>query len=213
MRPGEVADGPWIQASSRSSASSTSSAPARGWPARHDRVHRLLEQRALLDALGRRAAHAAERHGDVDVALAQLGERLRRAALGDRDLGVGHAAAQVGDRQRDEPGRATTSGAAIRTRRCSLRDQVADLELGEREPVERGAGVLDQQRAGRGQLRPAARAVDERRADLGLERGEVLGDRGLGEVERGGGAGQRAVVGDRAQRAQAPDVVHKCSLS
>ena len=72
-------------------------------------------------------------------------------------------------------------------------DEVGDLELGEREPVERGARVLDEQRAGRGQLRPAARAVDERRADLGLERRQVLGDRGLGEVERGGGAGQRAV--------------------
>ena len=103
--------------------------------------------------------------------------------------------------------------AAIRTRRCSPREQLADLELGQRQPVERGAGVLDQQRAGRGQLRPAARAVDERRADLGLERREVLGDRGLGEVERGGGAGQRAGVGDRDQRAEAPHVVHKCSLS
>ena len=130
----------------------------------------------------------------------------------DRDLGVGHAAVQLGDRERDELGE---RGGVRRDPHAALLagEQLADLELGEREPVERGAGVLDQQRAGRGQLRPAARAVDERRADLGLERGEVLGDRGLGEVERGGGAGQRAGVGDRAQRAEASHVVHKWSLS
>ena len=123
--------------------------------------------------------------------LPQLRERLRRAALADRDLGVGQPAAQLGDRERHEPGQRRGVG---REPHAALLagEQLADLELGEREPVERGAGVLDQQRAGRGQLRPAARAVDERRADLGLERGEVLGDRGLGEVERGGGAGQRA---------------------
>ena len=92
-------------------------------------------------------------------------------------------------------------------------DQVGDLVLGEREPVERGARVLDEQRACGGQLRPAARAVDERRADLGLERRQVLRDRGLREVERVGRAGQRSVVGDRTQRAQAPEVVHKWSLS
>ena len=79
-----------------------------------------------------------------------------------------------------------------------LRDEVGDLDLGERQSVERGAGVLDQQPAGVGQVRAAARARDERSADLRLERGEVLRDRGLGERQRVGGGGQRAVVGDRA---------------
>jgi hypothetical protein len=162
---------------------------------------------------GAAAPDAAERHGDVDVAAPQLRERLRRAALGDRDVGVGHPAVQLGDRERHELRQRRRSAPAIRTRPLLAGEQLADLELGQREPVERGAGVLDQQRAGRGQLGAAARAVDERRADLGLERGEVLGDRGLGEVERGGGAGQRAGVGDGDQRAEASHVVHKCSLS
>ena len=94
-----------------------------------------------------------------------------------------------------------------------VRDEVRDLDLGEREPVERGAGVLDEQPAGVGQLGAAARARDERGADLGLERGQVLRDGGLGEGQRVGRGGQRAVVGDRAQRAQAPEVIHKLSLS
>ena len=41
----------------------------------------------------------------------------------------------------------------------------------------------------------------------------MLRDGGLGEVERVGRRGQRAVLGDRAQGAQAPQVVHKRMLS
>ena len=149
---------------------------------------------------------------EVDVAVAQRGERAGRPGLADRDLGVGQRAPQVGDRQRDEPGQrrrvAREPDAPL-----LVRDEVRDLDLGEREPVERGAGVLDEQAPGVRQLGPAARAGDERRADLGLERGQVLRDGGLGERQRVGRGGQRAVVGDRAQRAQAPEVVHKCSLS
>ena len=102
--PGEVADGPWIQASSRRAASSIGVLARQRVRARDDRVHRLLEQRALLHVGRRLGAHAAERHREVDVAPEQLGQRLPRAALADRHLGVGEPAAQVGDRERDEPG-------------------------------------------------------------------------------------------------------------
>jgi hypothetical protein len=73
--------------------------------------------------------------------------------------------------------------------------------------------VLDEQAPGVRELRAAAGAGDQRSADLGLERGEVLRDRGLRERQRIGGGGQRTVVRNRAQGAQAPEVVHKLSLS
>jgi hypothetical protein len=92
-------------------------------------------------------------------------------------------------------------------------DEVRDLDLREPQAVDHGARVLHQQPAGVGELGAAARAGDERRAHLRLERGQVLRDRGLREREGVGGGGQRTVVGDRAQRAQPPEVVHKRTLS
>jgi hypothetical protein len=67
-----------------------------------------------------------------------------------------------------------------------VRDEVRDLGLRQDEPVDRRAGVLDEQAPGVGQLRAAAGAGDQRSADLGLERGEVLRDRGLREGQRVG---------------------------
>ena len=212
MRPGEVADGPWTQASSRRSARSTESSFASAWLRGTTAYIGSSSSVRSSTPGGACGAEAAERHREVDVAAEELGERLRRAALGDRHVGVGQSAAQVGDRERDEPGQRRRVGGEPDAVLLAP-DQVGDLLLGERQPVERGAGVLDEQRPGRRQLGTPARADDERRADLGLQRGQVLGDGGLGEVERGGRAGQRAVVGDRAQRAQAPQVVHKWSLS
>ena len=135
-----------------------------------------------------------------------------RPGLADRDHGVGEHAPQVGDRPRDEPGQRRRMPREPDAP-LLVRDEVRDLDLGKREPVERGAGVLDQQAPDVRQLGPAAGAGDERGADLRLERGQVLRDGGLGEHQRVGRGGERAVVGDRAQRAQAPEVVHKVSLS
>ena len=148
IRPGEVADGPWIHASSRRAARSTVVLLRQRVGAGHDGVHRLLEQRALLHAGRRRGAQAAERHREVDVAPQELGQRLLRAALVDRHVGVGQQAAQVGDRERDEPGQ--RRGVCGEPHPALLApDQVGDLLLGERQPVERGARVLDEQRPGR----------------------------------------------------------------
>ena len=176
--------------------------------ARDDGVHRFLEQQPLLDVGGAARTRAPEHHGEVDVATAQRRERPRRTRLADRDRGVGQPPPQVGDGQRHEP-RQRRGVAREPDAPLLERDEVGDLDLGELQPGERGAGVLDEQPAGVGQLRAAARARDQRRADLRLERRQVLGDGGLGEGQRVGGGGQRAVVCDRAQRAQAPKVIHK----
>ena len=69
------------------------------------------------------------------------------------------------------------------------------------------------QAAGIGGVVGEAAVLAHAREAARLERREVLRDRRLGEVERLRRAGQRAVVGDRAQRAQAADVVHKLRLS
>ena len=73
--------------------------------------------------------------------------------------------------------------------------------------------MLDERAAGVGQPHAAAAAVDERGARLLLERGDLLGDGGLGVGERVGGGGERAVLGDRLENPQLLDIEHNESLS
>jgi hypothetical protein len=50
------------------------------------------------------------------------------------------------------------------------------------------------------------------RVELPLERGNRLGDGGLGDLERVSGTRERAVVDDRKEDLEAPNI-HKCRLS
>ena len=61
----------------------------------------------------------------------------------------------------------------------------------------------DEHLGGAGEPDATPVALDDRLADLALERGELLGDRGRREMERVGGRRERAVLGDLAQDAQA----------
>ena len=88
-----------------------------------------------------------------------------------------------------------------------------ELRLGGRQPREHDLGVLDERAAGVGEAHAAAAAVDERGAGLLLERGDLLGDGGLGVGERLGRGGERAVLGDRLEDPQLFDVEHNWSLS
>ena len=68
--------------------------------------------------------------------------------------------------------------------------------------------MLDERAARVGQAHAARVALDERRARLALEGGDLLGDGGLGVGERVGGGGERAACGDLAQHAHAADIEH-----
>ena len=69
-------------------------------------------------------------------------------------------------------------------------------------------GVGHQRAAGVGEADAARAALDEPGAGLALERRHVLADRRLGEVERLGRGGERALLGDLAEDLHAADVEH-----
>ena len=69
--------------------------------------------------------------------------------------------------------------------------------------------MADDGLAGLGQPHAARAALHEHGAGLALERGDLLGDGGLGEGERLGCGGERAAEGDLAQDAHAADVEHQ----
>ena len=73
--------------------------------------------------------------------------------------------------------------------------------------------MADEHLGGAREPHAAAVALQHRLADLALERGELLGDGGRREVQRVGGGGERPVLGDLAQDAQAADVDHAAHLT
>ena len=73
--------------------------------------------------------------------------------------------------------------------------------------------VADEHLGGACEPHAAPVALHDRLADLALERGELLGDRGRREVERVGGGRERAVLGDLAQHAQAAGIDHVAKLT
>ena len=67
-------------------------------------------------------------------------------------------------------------------------------------------GALEQVGARRGQLDALRRPGQERDAELLLEAAELLGDRGLREVQGVGGAGDVPVPGDRGEGLELAEV-------
>ena len=146
--------------------------------------------------------------GDVDLAGAQLRRpRARVDRLDERELDVAGAAranaaiargtiVAFGGLERADPQPAARSGWR-RTRPGRARS-----------PCGRGSP-----RRGRGSTRPASvrpdaarGALEQLRARLALERGDLPGDRGLGEAQRLGRRGQGAAADDLAEHAQAGGV-------
>ena len=116
------------------------------------------------------------------------------------------------DRRRQQRGARGGERGQPHASAAHARDRV-ELGLGGGEPRDHDLGVLDQRAAGVGEPDAAAGAVDERGAGLLLERGDLLGDGGLGVGERLGGGGEGAVLGDRLEHPQLLDVEHNHSLS
>ena len=82
------------------------------------------------------------------------------------------------------------------------------LELGEHD-----VSVADEHLGRAGEAHAAAVALDHRLADLALERRELLRHGGGREVERVGGRGERSLLGDLAEHAQAAGVDHAAELT
>jgi hypothetical protein len=123
-------------------------------------------------------------------------------------------------RSRTTPGSPLRSAAASRGReRVRRRAGEADREAPELAAggasrvlggaVDRGedrARACEQHLAGGRKLDAARRAVQERHAELGLEPPDLLRERRLGDVQALGGAAEVALLGDRDERAEMPEL-------
>ena len=180
---------------------------------REQREHRLLAQLVALGAVRhvRRRREVLEADGGVQLARRHRGAVGLRRALDRLDLHLRSLLVQLRDRRGDDRAerareRADPQGLALRG------DQVGQLRVGLGEPLGDRVGVGEQQRAGLGGRRAARPAVEQAHADLPLERGDLLGDRRLGERERVGRPRERATVGDLAEGEQPARFEHSHSL-
>ena len=180
-------------------------------------------------------ARPAGRHGEHQVLDAQRSshdvvrqrERDVVVLVDDRDVGVAgeqgrQRAGRLGDRRRpprSRRARAARSWTAAETKVTAALATAATRTgpaEGSADPVEVGAGRLQhvehlagprrERATGRGERDPAGRAVDQRRAGLALEQGELLGHRRGGQSERARRAGDRAAQADLAEHPQPADV-------
>lgn len=152
------------------------------------------------------------RDGDVELVAREAEERLGRLGVGDEDRHAGRSLAQPHGGGDDEP--ADRGGERADAHLAHLAGGVR-VEVGAQHLHlrEERVGVAEQHAGGGREADAAAVGLDQRLADLALERGELLGDGGGGEVQRVGGGGDRAAVGELAQGAQAAQVDHQAQLT
>lgn len=100
------------------------------------------------------------------------------------------------------------ANAATVTVPADARAVVGELRLGPLQLGQDHVGVVQQDLPGGGEPGAARTAFDEAVAGLLLQGGELLGDGGGRQVQRGGGRGHRAVVGHRTEDSQPPRIDH-----
>jgi len=174
------------------------------------REHRVVEQVATGDGwVGwERGEVVVVDEREISVTTADVPEGCFGIECMDVELDGGEAKAKgaqggghEGRERRRESGEADRAGAEA--------GEVVQRGLGGGEAGEDVDGVGDEHAAGFGEAHAAAAAMDEREPGLAFELGDLLGHCGLGEGERVGGAGERAVAGDLAQHEEATDVEHQ----
>ena len=87
------------------------------------------------------------------------------------------------------------------------------LRAGGIDPPDDLGGAVGQQLPGGGEPDPSADPLQQLRAGLGLEPGEMVGDRRLGVVQLLRRRGDRSMAGDGVDDAQPVDVQHASTLS
>ena len=131
--------------------------------------------------------------------------------LGRLDADVGVVGGEPGDRRARRA--AGTPSGTPRSGRCrpgGPATSAASVGLRGLHAVEQRAGVLDEQPPGVGEPERAAGALEQRRAGLALEHGQLLGDRAGRVVERAGGGVDGSAGVELAQQAEAAQVEHPC---
>ena len=154
----------------------------------------------------------AEDDRDVDLAGAQQFQRLGWLRVGQADLQAGMPVGQRGHRPRDEradhgreAGQAYPPGAQP--------DVGGQFGVGGVDPPEDLGGPGGQQLPGGGEPDPAPGPLQQLRAGLGLEPGEVVADRRLRVVQLLRRRGDRSEPRERVDDTQSGDVQHVSTLS
>nr|WP_038679960.1 hypothetical protein [Pimelobacter simplex] len=153
------------------------------------------------DVEPRRERAGVRDEGEVEVAVGERGDEVRRAPLarGDRDAGVRRA-------EGGEAGQVAGDRAADDGPDPDLPADHAGQVVGDRpdpaDRVERRRGVRQQRDAVRGQRGQPGAALEQPDAELALQLGDLRRDAGLAHVQRLGGAGERAPAVDLEDVAQ-----------
>ena len=124
--------------------------------------------------------------------------QLVGAALLDGDPGARMGGADARDGGGHEPRERGREGADAQERALVVGD-LGELGAGELEALGDRVGVLEQERAGRRELQAAAAAIEQPRADLVLERRDLMRDRRLRERELARRPRERPLVRDGAE--------------
>ena len=133
----------------------------------------------------------------------QTRDQRRRAALGDDGPHAGMVGLEGRQEAREQPARRRAEDADahvagdVAVDRGDVGGDVVHLAQDAPGPVDDPHPVLGQAALG---------AVDERRAELPLEAGDVAGDVGLHREQRPRRRRERAVVSDRHEGGELPDV-------
>jgi len=147
------------------------------------------------------AARAARSGRMFDFALLGL-------ALGERQLDVGVARAEARDRERHQRRPRGREGGHPQATPAQAGDR-PERRLGGLQARKDALGVAHERLPRRGQGDPARMALQQRHPGFRLERGDLLGDRGLRVVERVRRGREGAAPGDLVEDLQTRDIKHK----
>ncbi|GAA3372803.1 hypothetical protein GCM10020367_29800 [Streptomyces sannanensis] len=175
-------------------------------------TQRVVAQLLLLQTVRPRVGIARVLLGDdqVEVAGEQPGEGRLRLQLRDVDPQTGMRFTQQGQRSGDqgeggglEGGHAEGAG--------EVGEGGVDLGLGAFQSLEDRLGVGDEYLGLLGQPHPAPDRLQQPDADLRLQLGELLGDRGRAVREGGGDGRERAPVLELTQQTQPVQIEHRAA--
>ena len=154
----------------------------------------------------------AEDDGDLDLAGAQQFDRFWRVRVRQADLEARMPARQRRYRRRHE--RSDRRGEGGDAHSAGGQPHVGgQLRAGGIDPSDDLGGAVGQELPGGGEPDPSADALQQLRAGLGLQPGEMVGDRRLGVVQLLRRRGDGPMAGDGVNDAQPVDVQHASTLS
>ena len=176
-------------------------------------VERVGQQRVAEEArvIGRGDAFCLHRQRDVELVAAQRLEAQRRLRLLDQHPHAGRPLGQLLRRGKRQAGQRRREPADAQLARLPggvcVEVGAQELHLGEQRIA---VGEQDPRRGGQAHAAPVR--LQQRLADLALQRRQLLGHGGRRQMQRIGGRGDRSAVGELAQRAQAAQVDHEGQL-